>query len=218
MVHNIILDKIHITSNPSIGIALYFEFNLFHSTRLHFRIVNSTISTGDIGVYSGGTHERETSIDDDSVLVEITSTDFVGSCLHFETISFVSYTIGKSNFVNCQCSPVISFNGVLNTVFLREITIAYNESPIVMQVNQAKYISTDGKLLFHHNKGVSIINDSTVEISSTLLQFTNNTVVNTKHIPGTILFVRNSYFQVFESTLYFGNNYGLASSPGPPSF
>ena len=89
-VHNIMIDKIHITSNGSVGIALYFEFNLFHSIWLQFYITNCTISTGDIGVYSGGTHERETSVDDDSIQVEITSTSFEGSCLHFETISFVS--------------------------------------------------------------------------------------------------------------------------------
>lgn len=61
-VHNIIINNIRITSNGSIGIALYFEFNLFHSIWLRFRITNSTISTRDIGVYSGGTHERETNL------------------------------------------------------------------------------------------------------------------------------------------------------------
>ena len=208
VVHNIVLDNIHITSNGSIGIALYFEFNLFHSIWLHFHIINATISTGDIGVYSGGTHERETNIDDDSVQVEITNTAFETSCLHFETISFVLYTIGKSSFENCQCSPVLSFNGVLTKVFLREIQVTDNESPILMQVSQAKHIGIDGKLFLHRNKGVSIVNESTVEISRTMLQFINNTVVNSKDIPGTILFIRNSSFQVFGSTLYFGNNRG----------
>ena len=208
VVHNIMIDKIHITSNGSIGIALYFEFNLFHSIWLRFRITNSTISTGDIGVYSGGTHERETNIDDDSVLVEITGTDFEGSCLRFETISFVSYTIWKSNFEHCQCSPVLFFNGVLTKIILREITVMDNESPVLMQVGQAKYIRIDGKLLFHRNKGVSIVNESTVEITSTSLQFINNTVASTKDIPGTILFIRNSSFHVFDSTLYFRNNHG----------
>ena len=207
-VHNIIINNIRITSNGSIGIALYFEFNLFHSIWLHFHIINSIISTRDIGVYSGGTHERETNIDDDSVLVEITGTNFEGSCLRFETISFVSYTIGKSNFEHCQCSPVLSFNGVLTNIILREITVADNESPVLMQVSQAKYIEIDGKLFFYRNKGVSIVNESTVAISRVMLQFINNTVVNTKDIPGTILFIRNSSFQIFDSTLYFGNNHG----------
>ena len=208
-VHNIMIDKIHITSNGSVGIALYFEFNLFHSIWLQFYITNSTISTGDIGVYSGGTHERETSIDDDSIRVEITSTSFEDSCLHFETISFVSYNIRKSRFEHCQCSPVLSFNGVLSKISLREITVTDNELPVLMQVSQAKHIGIDGKFnFFHRNKGVSIINDSAVELTYTMLQFINNTVASSKDIPGTILFIRNSSFQVFDSTLYFRNNHG----------
>lgn len=89
-----------------------------------------------------------------------------------------------------------------------------NESPVLMQVSQAKFIGVDGKLFFHRNKGVSIVNDSSIEISRTMFQFINNTVVNTKDIPGTILFIRNSSFQAFDSTLCFGNNHGQLAMRG----
>ena len=98
---------------------------------------------------------------------------------------------------------------MLTKIILREITVTDNESPVLMQVSQAKHIGIDGKFnFFHRNKGVSIINDSAVELTYTMLQFINNTVASSKDIPGTILFIRNSSFRVFDSTLYFRNNHG----------
>ena len=206
--HNVLIDAIKITNNGGIGIAMIFEFNLFHAPWLQFGIFNSSISTGDIGVYSGGTHEMETNIDDGSIQIEISNVSFKGSCLQFETISFVSYVIRKMRFAKCRCSPILLFNGVLTTITLQDITVTDNESPLVMHVSQAKHVTFRGMSYFLRNKGVSIINGSKVEFSGAKVHFINNTVLSKTDIPGTTMFIRNSSIVVLWSTLNFIGNYG----------
>lgn len=209
VVHNVIIKSIQITSNGSgIGIALYFEFNLFHAIWLQFHILDSVISTGDIGVYSGGTHERETNIDDDSIHIEIVNTIFRSSCLQFETVTFASYTIREVTFEKCKCSPVLSFIGILTTVILREVTLVDNESPVLMHVSQAKHIIFEGACFIHRNKGVSIVNESELIFTHAVVEFANNSVARVNDIPGSVLFIINSYVGFGSSDLYFINNQG----------
>ena len=208
VVHNVIIDSVQITSNGGIGIVLYFEFNLFHAIWLQFHILDSDISTGDIGVYSGGTHESETNLDDDSIHLEIINTSFRTSCLQFETIAFASYTIWKVKFRNCKCSPVLSFIGVHSKIILKEIALLDNESPVLMHASQVRSVIFEGNCFIHRNKGVSIINGSEVFFTDTVVEIANNSVTGVNDIPGSIFFIVNSYVEIRRSDLYFMNNHG----------
>ena len=189
------------------GIVVYPEGSHLFTVNLH----NSFLSTGGIGFYSSGflSIQYRNRIDPKSS-VQISNTTFLASCLYLQT-SGVSYTVKNTTFTGCKCSPVLSFQGKTEreSVTLKDVQISGSTSFSVMQATKFSVV-LEGTCIFHHNAGTLIFNlHSNLIINSSNVTVSENRVISSNGLVGTILFVSDSLVYVrHNSSVVFKNNNG----------
>ena len=215
---------IQITAKNCIGIVLY-------ATKYQdFRIMNSTSSTGNIGVYIfdntldevytqkayqcairyGHRKCKYSRIYKVINYVNIINILFQSSCLILTSKQWTyQYRVTDTTFVGCECSSVVSIHGIL-TVKLKNMTILGSQTNLLLN-STVKSLVLEGRNYFYNNGGGLYINSSSnVNFSGTTASFINNTVtVNNTALPGTIIFTdSNSSITFSNSHINFENNHG----------
>ena len=219
----ITLSMIQITAKNCVGIILY-------ATKYqNFRLVNSTLSTGNVGVYilgnsfhkvwnvkmrcrgGRGRHScyyyRTSKINNN---VNIINVLFQTSCLILNSRQWnYWYMVTNTTFVGCECSPMLSIHGNL-TVTINDISVQGTQSKLLLY-STVKSLILEGNCYFYNNSGGFLINSSSnLNFNGATASFVDNTVtIDNSALPGAIIHIDgNSSVTFSNSHVSFENNHG----------
>ena len=197
-------DNIRIMSEGGVGIVLFPEGSDSYIVNLR----NSFLSTGGVGLHSEGyiSIQNEHLGYHPTTELQVHNTTFHTSCLEFRT-KYVSYIIRNTSFIECKCSPLLSFHGMTN-VTLRNVRICENKSPYLMYADNTIVI-LEGYCVFCNNAGTLSLNSvSELILNNATAEFFDNHVLSKNGHPGTTLLVSKSNVFIKHSHVLFEGNYG----------